>query len=583
MNKTSVNWKDIDPEMIKEYLDRHIVGQDHAKKILSVAVYNHYKMMGCETEKTWLINPVTPEKSNILMLGPTGVGKTALIKALADVIQVPFVTCDATSMTEAGYVGAEPESCIQRLLMAADGDTTKAETGIVYIDEIDKLAVKDDTSSSRDVGGEGVQQALLKIIEGTCVDVAEKERTREDPFPKKVSVDTSRILFIVGGAFVGIEDIIRSRVEKKAETARPMGFCLNSNAAEVKAPMSYNELIDNVTPEDIRRFGIIPELLGRLPVIAPLHELNVEDLYRILTEPQNALVKQYREIFRYDNVELQFSEGALQAVADRAMRNGTGARGLRKILEDVLRDSMYFIKYYAKGEKLLITTRDIERAFGESGQAETALFASGKRQNKYLKAFKLPGNSLIAKISAKKYLYYKLVNKNVAIMNPKTKRALQRFQLHVKGSTEFHEALGGYNRKYVHLLADSWLSDIHDINASVVNDDDGRACLDVFWQVIDNQIRHEDYFSAKLLALGALPLIRRYNIFTLGEIYRFIDSRARDKGKNPFNKKYINFYELTEAVKRFVHAHVYGFATEIDLEFIYKMLPHWEAELCKEV
>ncbi len=367
--KQQPDWKHLNPEKIKEYLDRHIIGQERAKKILSVAVYNHYKMLHYESEHENEKEKVTIEKSNILMLGPTGVGKTALIKALANILQVPFAITDATTMTENGYVGADPESCIQRLLRAADGDVSKAEMGIVYIDEIDKLACKgeENRSITRDVSGEGVQQALLKIIEGTQVDVLETG-VRRHPNAETILVDTSRILFIVGGAFVGIDNIIRNRVKSHKTEARPLGFCLTREADEKEKDYSFNEIIDKTVPEDLRKFGIIPELLGRLPVIAPLHELGAGALCRILTEPQNSLVKQYQAIFRCDNVQLRFSDGALQAVAARAIQNGTGARGLRAILENVLLDRMYTIKRNTKEQQMLITKRDIDKAFAEENQ-----------------------------------------------------------------------------------------------------------------------------------------------------------------------------------------------------------------------
>ena len=368
-NKTQQpDWDQLNPEKIKEYLDKHIIGQERAKKILSVAVYNHYKMLHYGAEHKDEKEDVTIEKSNILMLGPTGVGKTALIKALANILQVPFAISDATTMTENGYVGADPESCIQRLLRAAGGDIAKAEMGIVYIDEIDKLACKGENMSiTRDVTGEGVQQALLKIIEGTIVDL-QPEGRRRNPEAQTVAIDTSRILFIVGGAFVGIDNIIRNRVKSRKTNSRPLGFCLTRETNEKEKEYSFNEIIDKTVPEDLRKFGIIPELLGRLPVIAPLHDLDTSELCRILTEPQNALVKQYQEIFRFDNVQLRFSEGALQAVAARAIRNGTGARGLRAILENVLLDRMYTIRRNAKGREMLITKRDIEKAFAEEDQ-----------------------------------------------------------------------------------------------------------------------------------------------------------------------------------------------------------------------
>ena len=369
------DWNRLNPEIIKQYLDQHIIGQERAKKILSVAVYNHYKMLHYKAEHKDETEKVTIEKSNILMLGPTGVGKTALIKALANILQVPFAISDATTMTENGYVGADPESCIQRLLKAADGDVAKAETGIVYIDEIDKLACKgENLSITRDVSGEGVQQALLKIIEGTQVDVVE-DGGRRHPMAETTTVDTSRILFIVGGAFVGIDEIIRNRMKPQKEITRPLGFCLTREAGEKETDYSFNEIMDKIVAEDLRKYGIIPELLGRLPVIAPLHELGTDDLCRILTEPQNALVKQYQAIFRFDNVSLRFSDGALQSVAARAIQNGTGARGLRAIIETVLLDRMYTIKRNAKDHEMIITKRDIDKAFAEEdqGRRQTAL------------------------------------------------------------------------------------------------------------------------------------------------------------------------------------------------------------------
>ena len=361
-------WDQLSPEKIKGYLDQHIIGQERAKKILSVAVYNHYKMLNYEAKHHSEKDKITIEKSNILMLGPTGVGKTALIKALANILKVPFAISDATTLTENGYVGADPESCIERLLRAADGDIAKAEMGIVYIDEIDKLACKGENMSiTRDVSGEGVQQALLKIIEGTQVDVVEGGGRRH-PMAETTSVDTSRILFIVGGAFVGIDNIIRNRVNAQKTDARPLGFCLTRDTHEKEKCTSFNEIIDKTVPEDLRKYGIIPELLGRLPVIAPLHELGTGDLCRILTEPQNALVKQYQAIFRFDNVNLRFSEGALQTIANKAILNGTGARGLRSIIENVLLERMYTIKRNAKGQEMLITKRDIDKAFAEGEQ-----------------------------------------------------------------------------------------------------------------------------------------------------------------------------------------------------------------------
>ena len=361
-----MDWSALNPAKIKAYLDQHIIGQERAKKILSVAVYNHYKMLDYRAKhaKENGKEKIRLEKSNILMVGPTGVGKTALLKALADVLQVPFAITDATTMTESGYVGADPESCIQRLLRAADGDVARAETGIVYIDEIDKLACKGENMSiTRDVSGEGVQQALLKIIEGTRLDLQE-EGSRRHPMSDTVDIDTSNILFIVGGAFVHLDEFIRARVQQKGSDENVMGFCVEAKTKKERV-LSYNEIIDKVAQEDIRRYGIIPELLGRLPVIAPLHELSTADLCHILIEPKNSLVKQYQEIFHFDNVDLLFTDGALQAMADRAVRNGTGARGLRSILENVLLDKMYAVTRSTERNKIVITKREVDRAFAD--------------------------------------------------------------------------------------------------------------------------------------------------------------------------------------------------------------------------
>ena len=349
-----INWDTLSPVKIKQHLDQYIIGQDYAKKVLSVAVYNHYKSLEAGKEKTDEKGNVMVEKSNILMLGPTGVGKTALVKALAEMLQVPFAISDATTMTASGYVGDDPDTCIQRLLQAADGDVKKAETGIVYIDEIDKIACKGDSKSHRDIGGECVQQALLKIIEGSVV-----EGIWNDSNCEPVSIDTSHILFIVGGAFVGIDDIIRDRLQEH-DAGWEIGFCTESVQKQDKQDVSFNDAVDQVVQEDLREFGVIPELLGRLPVIAPLHELDKDDYCRILTEPRNALIKQYQEIFRRDNVALSFGDDALEAIADKAMRSKTGARGLRSILENVLLDKMYNIKETTSANQLLITRAEIE-------------------------------------------------------------------------------------------------------------------------------------------------------------------------------------------------------------------------------
>ncbi len=361
------HWSSLSPVKIKQHLDQYIIGQDHAKKVLSVAVYNHYKSLDATKEETDKNGKTEVEKSNILMLGPTGVGKTAIIKALAKMLQVPFAISDATTMTASGYVGDDPDTCIQRLLQAAEGDVKKAETGIVYIDEIDKIACKGDSRSHRDIGGECVQQALLKIIEGSVVD-----GVWDDNNGGPVSVDTSHILFIVGGAFAGIESIIRDRIIEP-ETRHPAGFCSEDGQKQDKQDnrdVSFNSVIDRVMQEDLHEFGMIPELLGRLPVIAPLHELGREDYCRILTEPRNALVKQYQEIFRRDNIDLAFSSDALEAIADRAMQSGTGARGLRSIMEQVLLDKMYTIRENTAGSRLLVTRAEVLNTSSHSARQQ---------------------------------------------------------------------------------------------------------------------------------------------------------------------------------------------------------------------
>ncbi len=357
-DKTGICRRSFSPVKIKRHLDQYIIGQDYAKKVLAVAVYNHYKMLEAIEKQSTQRGSVKMEKSNILMIGPTGVGKTALIKALAEFLQVPFAISDATSMTAKGYVGADPESCIQRLVRAAGGDVRRAETGIVYIDEIDKLSCKQTSSpSGRDIGGECVQQSLLKIIEGTVVDVP--EGMGNDYRGETIPIDTNGILFIVGGAFVGIENIIRNRTGEN-ETERTLGFCAESFPKSKKQEASFNNVIDQVVQEDLRTFGLIPELLGRLPVIAPLHELNKDDYCQILTKPKNSLIAQYQEIFRNDDVDLTFSNDALNAIAGKAMQRGTGARGLRSILENVLLDKMYTIKEAGAPKRLTITKADVD-------------------------------------------------------------------------------------------------------------------------------------------------------------------------------------------------------------------------------
>ena len=336
----------ISPKEIKAILDDYVIGQEEAKKILAVAVYNHYKRIYNE-DVMKNKDDVEIQKSNILLLGPTGCGKTLLASTLAKILQVPFAIADATTLTEAGYVGEDVENILLKLIQAADGDISRAERGIVYIDEIDKITRKSENPSiTRDVSGEGVQQALLKIIEGTVASVP-PQGGRKHPHQEMLQIDTSNILFICGGAFEGLENIIKDRTGKKS-----IGF---GSKIESEKEVSKYKVFEELLPQDLLKFGLIPEFIGRLPVIATLKELDKEALGKILVEPKNSLVKQYKKLFEIDNVELVFEDDAISAIVDKAIERKTGARGLRSIIEEIMTDIMFEIPSNPKIAKCTVT------------------------------------------------------------------------------------------------------------------------------------------------------------------------------------------------------------------------------------
>ena len=359
------------PKEIKKILDDYVIGQEEAKKTLSVAVYNHYKRIS--HEENVKKDDVEIQKSNILLLGPTGCGKTLLAKTLAKILNVPFAIADATTLTEAGYVGEDVENILLKLIQAADGDIEKAEKGIIYIDEIDKITRKTENPSiTRDVSGEGVQQALLKIIEGTVASVP-PQGGRKHPNQELIQINTENILIICGGAFEGLENIIKDRTGEKA-----IGF---GTQIKSQKEIDRTEIFKELLPQDLLKFGLIPEFIGRLPIIATLQDLDKEALLKILVEPKNSLIKQYQKLFEIDGVELVFEQEALDAIVDKAIERKTGARGLRSIIEDIMRDIMFDIPSNPKIEKCIVTKKTVlEKA--EPEVVENDLKEEKKKQGK---------------------------------------------------------------------------------------------------------------------------------------------------------------------------------------------------------